>query len=242
MPNPNVSGRDSVPQTGTSTGHITAAGAIPVFQRETVIDASLGALAVTLPDAMDAIGAMFHVHLPSIGVSTPSVITLSGVGLATNIVLDKSGDSVVVWSNGTNYKTITTISYPGRPTGLQKITQVCPVADFTDVDATGFLDLDDVIPAGALFVGATVTAIIGFAGDTTAIMDFGDGADVDRFNAAAVNVFATSATGGQAGVPGGDLFLQTAATVRLTITGGSDFSDIVTNGDGSVTVELYYLI
>jgi len=126
---------------------------------------------------------------------------------------------------------------------LVKFTQTVAVAAFTDnANTTGQFDLTvATIPIGATFVRAAVTAVVGFAGDASAVMTIGDGSTVDRYNAGTINVFATAANGIDAGVPSGVLYHTAAATVRLTITGAADFTSIVTDGNGSVTVELYYL-
>ncbi len=123
---------------------------------------------------------------------------------------------------------------------LMKITQTVPYTAFTDGGSTvGTYNLTaGVIPAGALFVGTAVTAVTGFAGNTSAVMTLGDGTDVDRYNTGTINVFATAATGVAAGIPSGVLYHTADATVRLTITTATDFTAV---NAGSVTVELYYL-
>ena len=124
---------------------------------------------------------------------------------------------------------------------LNKIVQVCPVADFTDnANATGQLDLTETIPIGATVLRAAVTAVVGFAGDTTAVMTIGDGTDVDRYNAATIDVFSTVANGIDAGVPSGVLYHDAVETVRLIITGTADFTSIVTDANGTCTVEITY--
>jgi hypothetical protein len=125
-------------------------------------------------------------------------------------------------------------------TAVTKVAETVGYAAFTDnLDATGQFDLTfGTIPIGATFIRAAVTAVTGFTGDTTAVMTIGDGTDVDRYNAGTIDVFTTAANGIDAGVPSGALYHDAAATVRLTITGGADFTSIAA---GSVTVELYYI-
>ena len=94
------------------------------------------------------------------------------------------------------------------------------------------------IPAGATFQYAAVTAITGFAGDTTAVLTIGDGTDVDRYNTSTANVFATAANGISCGAPSGVVYHAAAKTVTLTVTAATDFTSV---SAGSVTVELYYL-
>jgi len=94
------------------------------------------------------------------------------------------------------------------------------------------------IPAGATFLYAAVTAITGFAGDTSAVLTFGDGTDVDRYNTGTANVFTTAANGIACGAPSGVLYHAAAKTVTLTVTTAADWGSV---SAGSVTVKLYYL-
>jgi len=123
---------------------------------------------------------------------------------------------------------------------VQKFSETVGFAAFTDnLNATGQFDLTaGTIPIGATVLAAAVTAVTGFTGDTTAVMTIGDGTDVDRYNTGTIDVFTTAANGIAAGVASGVKYHDAAATVRLTITGGADFTSI---SAGSVTVELFYL-
>lgn len=94
------------------------------------------------------------------------------------------------------------------------------------------------IPIGATFLYSAVTAITGFAGDTTAVLTIGDGTDADRYNTSTVDVFSTAANGGSAGAPSGVRYHTAAKNVVLTVTSASDFTSV---SAGSVTVECFYL-
>ena len=123
-----------------------------------------------------------------------------------------------------------------------KIEQDVVVADFTDGGSTvGTLVLDGVLPKGAIFLFAKVTNIVGFAGDTTAVMTIGDGSDVDRYNTGTINVFATDEPGVEAGVPSGAKLLEADNAPTLTITGTADFTSIVSDGNGAAKIVLYYI-
>lgn len=129
----------------------------------------------------------------------------------------------------------------GSSQELRSITQTLAVADFTDnADATGEIDLDHVIPAGAVVVRTLVKSIVGFAGDTTATFQVGDGTDVDRYSTGTPSCFTTAVAGVDAGAVSGTAFHATAKTPTLTVTGGSDFTDIVTDGNGSIEVTIFY--
>ena len=122
---------------------------------------------------------------------------------------------------------------------IKKITATVGYAAFTDGTSTvGTYDLTEVIPAGALYLGTAVTAVTGFAGDTSAVLTIGDGSDVDRYNTSTINVFSTAANGVAAGIPSGVLYHTAQKTPKLTITSAADWTSV---NAGSVTVELYYL-
>lgn len=123
---------------------------------------------------------------------------------------------------------------------LVKLEETVAYDDFTDGGSTaGTYDITvGTIPAGATFLYAAVTAVTGFAGDTSAALTIGDGTDADRYNTSTVDVFSTAADGVAAGDPSGTRYHDSEETVTLTVTTGADFTDV---SAGSVTVELYYL-
>jgi hypothetical protein len=114
------------------------------------------------------------------------------------------------------------------------------VADMTDnTDDTGEIELNVSIPVGSVFVRSFITGVTGFAGDTSAVVTIGDGTDVDRYNTGTPNVFAT-ATSIDAGVPSGTVYHATAIAPVVTITSATDFTDVVTDGSGEVTITLMW--
>ena len=109
--------------------------------------------------------------------------------------------------------------------------------DMTDnLNTTGQIDLTNKLPEGSVVVQSFVDAITGFAGDGTAVATIGDGTDVDRYNTGTVDVFTTS-DHEDAGVPSGAVYQSAEETVRVTVTGGADFSSI---SAGEMTVTLFY--
>ena len=121
---------------------------------------------------------------------------------------------------------------------FKRISATVGYASFTDGGAAvGTYSLTEFIPAGALYLGTAVTAVTGFAGDTSAVMTIGDGTDVDRYNTSTINVFATAANGIASGIPSGSLYHAAQVTPKLTITTAADWGSV---SAGSVTVELYY--
>ena len=123
---------------------------------------------------------------------------------------------------------------------LVKFSQTVGYAAFTDGGAAvGTYNITAAtIPIGATFVSSAVTAVTGFAGDTSAVLTIGDGSDVDRYNTSTVNVFATAANGIECGIPSGVRYHDAVATIKLTITTATDWTIV---SAGSITVEFFYL-
>jgi hypothetical protein len=123
---------------------------------------------------------------------------------------------------------------------LVKFSETVGYAAFTDGGAAvGTYDITaSTIPVGATFLYAAVTAVTGFAGDTSAALTIGDGTDADRYNTSTIDVFTTAANGVAAGDPSGTRYHATAATIKLTITTAADWGSV---SAGSVTVEFFYL-
>ena len=123
---------------------------------------------------------------------------------------------------------------------LVKLEETVAYDAFTDgLSTSGTYDITvGTIPAGATFLYAAVTAVTGFAGDTSAVLTIGDGTDADRYNTGTPDVFSTAAAGVSVGAPSGTRYHDTAATVTLTVTTAADFTSV---SAGSLTVELYYL-
>lgn len=129
--------------------------------------------------------------------------------------------------------------------GFRKVSQIVNVADFTDGGgAAGTLVLNKAIPAGSLVMCSKVTVKDGFIGDTTAVMDVGDGSDADIFSQTTHNVFAAARNLMEAcdiaasGAGRGTVAISTDTNVTLTVTGGSDFGAITA---GKLLIELFYL-
>ena len=114
------------------------------------------------------------------------------------------------------------------------------VADMTDGGSTvGTFDLSITLPEGAIVLQSFIDEVVGFAGDTSAVITLGDGTDVDRYNTGTPNVFAT-ADHISAGAVSGTAYHAAAKTVTITITSATDFSAVVTDGNGSVKITIFY--
>jgi hypothetical protein len=125
------------------------------------------------------------------------------------------------------------------PPRLSFVAQEVKLADFTDVDTTGYVDLADQLPAGALPLGWKAVVATGFVGDTTAVIQVGVAGDLDRFSADVAQSVLAAATVGAAALAA-DLAdgIAAAQTVRVTVTGGADFTSITA---GVMTVYLYFI-
>ena len=126
-------------------------------------------------------------------------------------------------------------------TAVQKFSQTVAYNEFTDGLGTSgtFVITSGTIPAGATFLFAALTAVTGFAGDTSALLTVGDGTDVDRYNTGTIDVFSTVATGVALGAPSGVQYHAAEKSITLTVTAATDFTAV---SAGSLTLSFYYLI
>jgi len=129
--------------------------------------------------------------------------------------------------------------------GIRKIAQWVSYGDFTDGGGTdGTLALTDTIPAGSFIFGTKVKVVTGFTGDTTCVMDIGDGSDADLFSYTTHNIYTAadnlvegcdSSSGGSTGT--GIVPVTSETTVTLTTTSGSDWGAVTA---GRMLVEVFY--
>lgn len=112
-------------------------------------------------------------------------------------------------------------------------------ADFTDGGgAVGTIQLTGSVPKGAVLLGLKLLVPEGFAGDTSATAQIGDGTDVDRYMTGTPNVFATAADGVEAGVPSGDLLLTADNQPTVTVTTNADWGSVTA---GQLTIAIYFI-
>lgn len=125
---------------------------------------------------------------------------------------------------------------------LRCVEETLTAASLTDGGAAvGTKNLTAAIPAGALFLYATVDTITGFAGDVSATITLGDGSDVDRYNTGTPSVFATAAAGVALGAPSGTAFHATAvANIVATVTSNADITPVLAGG-GSCNLKFWFL-
>jgi len=121
-----------------------------------------------------------------------------------------------------------------------KVSETIAYGDFTDGGSTSGTYASSVlaIPAGATVLSCAATALTGFAGDTSATVQVGDGSDVDRYSTGTPSVFASSTGGKALGKVSGSQYHNTAATVTVTVTSANDFSSV---SAGSITLQVCYI-
>jgi len=118
--------------------------------------------------------------------------------------------------------------------------QVMNLADFTDnTDATGYLDFDAALPAGAIPIGWKARILTAFTGGASAILSVGIAGDLDRFSADTAKSIATASTIGASTIAADACDgIEANVATRVTITEAADFGLI---NAGSMIVELYYI-
>jgi hypothetical protein len=121
------------------------------------------------------------------------------------------------------------------------VSQAILMEDFTDGGSTsGYLDLTAKVPAGAVVLGwkAVVLEATKVDDDTTAVITVGKAGATGAFSADTAQSLATAGTKGSAAVAATG-FCATETTVRVTVTGTADFTDIQ-EGDGACTITVFY--
>ncbi len=223
----------------------------------TVEDGSLEAGDVALADGKILVGNASGV---AAGVSMSGNATISNTGavtIATGAVEDSmieglSDGEFIIGTDGTaaNNAKVTmsgeaTLANDGTLTlaapAVRALTsQTLAYGDFTDnEDATGYVDFDSDLPAGAIPLGWKAVVGTGFTGDTTAVISVGIAGNLDAFSAdTAQSVLAAATVGSSALAAEACAGIGATATPRVTVTGASDFSSI---SAGSMTVTLYYI-
>lgn len=96
------------------------------------------------------------------------------------------------------------------------------------------------IPAGAWVHKALVDTIVGFTGDTTAVLTLGDGTTANRYMTGSPSLFTTAAAGVDVGVVSGTAWHTAAKTVTATVTSTADVTPVLASGGSCfVTIAFY---
>ena len=127
---------------------------------------------------------------------------------------------------------------PPKVMDLQVYKETVTVSQLTDATTTGTYTCTFDLPVNFWIERAMLTDVVGFAGDTSAVIIIGDGTDTDRLNTGTPSVF-TTATIIDLGAPSGTRPVTTAFKPVITITSASDFTDVVTDGNGKLTLQVW---
>lgn len=124
--------------------------------------------------------------------------------------------------------------------GLGIIEQTVAFGEFTDVAAHGYIDLDELLPQGAVVLGWRCRVLTGFTNDTTAIVEVGISGSTSQFSAdTAQPVLAAGIVGAASLAASSGDSAPAGVAVRVTVTGGSNFTSI---NAGEMIVTLWYLL
>ena len=200
-------------------------------------------------------GNLGKLNVPAITVAsndlegtTPTVaVTVTTAGVDATKRGAPKGARLIDVTNGKGYINVGTALAPewiedaGLPDSIGVISETVAFGDFTDnEDTTGYVDLSDQLPAGAVPLAWKAVVSTGFTGDTSAALQAGVSGDLDRFSAVTDQSVLAAGTVGASALGRSDALdgIASAQTVRLTVTGAADFSSI---SAGEMTFSLYYL-
>ncbi len=111
-------------------------------------------------------------------------------------------------------------------------------SQFTDGGAAaGTYQLKSALPVGAYVLNTVLGELVGFTGDTSAVITVGDGSDVDRYNTGTPSVY-TTANQLAMGVPSGTKEHTAAIFPTLTVTSASDFTAVTA---GAFRIKIVYI-
>lgn len=106
--------------------------------------------------------------------------------------------------------------------------------------AVGTKVMATAIPAGARVVACLVDNIVGFAGDTTAVLTVGDGTTANRYMTGSPSVFTTAAQGVDMGVVSGTAWHTAAKTLTATVTSSADITPVLAGGGSCFITTFFY--
>jgi hypothetical protein len=228
------------------TGTVIASGDIwaydgvgnsPIIQ---VTDGDVKSLKLSKLDAGDGLilndegGLQFQ-----LGNDTDDYLTITTAANVPTIATAGAANLTIAPDGGTTNVT-GALTVSGAITGgsyISRITQTVAFGDFTDnTDPTGYIDLTTKLPAGSLVVGWRAVVTTGFTGDTTAVVQVGKAGSLAAYSTVTSGSVLAAATVGSASVLATS-FEGAETTVRVTVTGGADFTSI---SAGEMTITVFY--
>jgi hypothetical protein len=134
--------------------------------------------------------------------------------------------------------------YKSNGLAVQSISLDIKPADMTDGTSTsGYVDFaTGALPASCIVLGWKAVTTAAWDDDTTAIIEVGISGTVDLYSSTTSGSIATTGTVGSVVKTTGVYYQTAAATPRVTITGGSDFTAFVTAATPRTTVYIYYIL
>jgi hypothetical protein len=106
--------------------------------------------------------------------------------------------------------------------------------------AVGTKTMSTAIAAGAYVLKTLVDTIVGFTGDTTAVLTLGDGTTANRYMTGSPSLFTTAAQGVDMGVVSGTAWHTAAKTLTATVTSTADITPVLASGGSCfVTIAFY---
>lgn len=130
----------------------------------------------------------------------------------------------------------------GTAGNLRTFSETVTFDQFTDGGAAlgTYLITAGTIPAGATFLVAQLESVVGFTGDTSAVLTIGNASgDVDRYMTGTPSVFTTAAGGVALGAPSGTTYHATEGAITLFVTSATDFTNV---NAGSLSLRFYYIV
>jgi predicted RecA/RadA family phage recombinase len=136
--------------------------------------------------------------------------------------------------------TVRILLFPTFPP-MTYVSETFARAAFTDgLGTSGYVDCATAnkLPAKCVPLGWIIVVGTGFTGDTTAVVQVGVSGTTDKFSIVTTeSVLAAGTIGCFPGKAATNMFIASATTWRVTVTGAADFTSI---SAGSLTVYLFY--
>ena len=132
---------------------------------------------------------------------------------------------------------MSTVIYPARVQALEYFGETGILyTDFTNGGAAaGTYTCKFTLPVDFFIHQIAVNNVVGFAGDTTAVIIVGDGSDTDRLNTGTPSVLTTTSSLDMGPVSGTQP-ITTAFQPVITVTGGADWDNV---SAGSLDIKVY---
>jgi hypothetical protein len=172
------------------------------------------------------------------GILSQSFVQVTDPDLAIGQCVQDSGGVSIATIRAVLYSRL--FSFGGGDVRMGSLVEAITVAGFTDdLAASGHYDTVGKLPPGACVLWWEFNCTGIFGGDTTAVIKVGDSGATGRYSADTAQSVFTAGRKGSASVATTS-FVATEESARVTVTGGADFTSIITNGLGAGTLTIVY--